>query len=195
MHRAFKPFFQTAPLAQRQPRLSQYIKAVKKHSLEETVQVVWQGILSKWFPFRQGYKWGIKGSTLSNNNMPDATVIQVCALRPNPSDSEDWAERQILLIECKRPSKDTPLGWDDTITGQFTDDLSATLNASGRLFGAVAIGTKVRFYQWDGQVLPDGELCQLHPGTFDLATNDGIQEVENMMNFIKARGWEWAAPK
>lgn len=107
-----------------------------------SVQVIWQEIVTEWFPGRHGYKWGFKSSTLANNNMPDVTVIQVSALVQNPRASQEWAKRQILLVECKRPSSDTTLGWNDTITGQFEDDLSETLNASKRLFGAVAIGKK-----------------------------------------------------
>ena len=97
-----------------------------------------------------------------------------------------------MLVECKRPSSDTPTGWDNTITGQFLDDLSQTLYASERLYGAVAIGLKVRFFQFDGTAPANQQLVQLHQGTFDMGGPNGIAQVEDMMNYIKANGWQWA---
>ncbi|RAK96807.1 uncharacterized protein BO80DRAFT_365600 [Aspergillus ibericus CBS 121593] len=119
-------------------------------------------------------------------------VIQVMAMRQNPRDSAHWAERQILLVECKRPSSDTPAGWENTIHGQFLDDLSQTLNASERIYGAVAIGSKVRFYRFDGTAPANQQLVQLHQGTIDMCAPNGIGQVESMMNYIKANGWQWA---
>ncbi|KAJ5799779.1 uncharacterized protein N7518_001847 [Penicillium psychrosexuale] len=124
--------------------------------------------------------------------MPDAMIIQVKALISNPKSSEDIMERQILLVECKRPSRDTPLGWDDTITGQFLDDLSQTLNFSERLFGAVAIGKKVKFYQFDGKAQVGQQLAPLHQGILDMDDPNGCSQVEGMMNHIKANAWQWA---
>ena len=170
------------------------LQLVQPHSLEDTVQSLWQEIVNEWFPGRHGYKWGYKAPTLANDNMPDITVIQVMIVTANPSLETGWEERQILLIECKRPSRDTPLGWGDTINSQFKDDLAQTLNASERLYGAVAIGKKVRFYRFDGRAAPDQELVQLHPGTIDMDIEGSITQVENMMNYIKATGWEWARP-
>ncbi|KAI9045252.1 uncharacterized protein KD926_009666 [Aspergillus affinis] len=126
--------------------------------------------------------------------MPDATVIQVRALVQNPRVSTEWAERQILQVKCKRPSRDTPRGWDDTISAQLHDDLSQTLNDSQRLFGAVAIGKKVRFYRFDGRAAtPSQEIIQLHQGTFDMDDPNGVAQVESMMDYIKANGWQWAS--
>lgn len=107
-------------------------------------------------------------------NMPDVTVIEVRAIVPNPHNTNDLAERQILMVECKRPSSDTPSTWDDIITGQFADDISQNLNAAERPFGAVAIGTKVRFYRFDGKAALENQLSQLHQGTFDMVSEDGI---------------------
>lgn len=181
------------PSLQLNPSFLNTLQLVKPHSLEETVQVVWQEIVTEWFPGRHGYKWGFKGSMLANNNMPDVTVIQVRALVQNPQASQEWAEHQILLVECKHPSSNTPLGWHNTITGQFEDDLSETLNTSERLFGAVAIGKKVRFYQFNGRAPHNQKVVQLHQGTFDMDTANGITQVENMMNYIKANAWQWAS--
>lgn len=164
---------------------------IKPHSLEETVQVTWQAIIATWFPVPRGYRCHPKRPCLTNNNMPDAVVIQVIALDPNPiNQDEDFAERQILLVECKRPSLDTPQEWDDTVKGQFQDDLSTNLNSSEKDFRAVAIGTKVKFYRFDGQSTSQ-PLEPLHQGTIDMATDSGITEVERMMDYIKTNAWQW----
>ncbi|KAI9929995.1 hypothetical protein ASPWEDRAFT_35244 [Aspergillus wentii DTO 134E9] len=167
------------------------LQLVKPESLEDTVQPVWQGIVLEWFLGRDGYKWDFKASTVANNNMLNVTVIQVTALAQNPLQvqSTEWTERQILLVQCKRPSSDR----DDTITSQFKDDLSQTLNSSERLFEAVAIGKKVRFYRFDGRAANNQNLVQLHQGTFDMDNPNGIVQVENMMNYVKANGWQWAS--
>ncbi|KAL3456633.1 hypothetical protein BJX64DRAFT_270331 [Aspergillus heterothallicus] len=169
------------------------LQLVKPNSLEETVQMVWQLIVTEWFPGRDGYKYSFKGPSLANGNMPDVTVIEVRAVVQNPRHTPHWAERQILLVECKRPSRDTPLGWEDTLTAQLEEDMSQTLNDSGRLFGAIAIGTKVRFYRYDGRADEGQTTTRLHQGTFDLREPAGISQVENMMNYIKAVGWQWAS--
>ncbi|OQD74647.1 hypothetical protein PENDEC_c010G00167 [Penicillium decumbens] len=119
--------------------------------------------------------------------MPYVTVIEVMTIVPNPENSEDFDERQTLLVECKRPSRDTPLEWHE---GQFEDDLTENLNASGRLFGAVAIGKKVRFYQFNGKAPAGQKLAQLHRDTIHMSTDSGIIEVERMMNYIKANAWQ-----
>lgn len=125
--------------------------------------------------------------------MPDATVIQIEEHVSSGVDSEEFAERQILLVECKRPSQDTPLGWNDTIQGQFQDDLQQTLNGSERLFGAVAIGTKLKFYRFDGHAGLGNYLSPLHQGTLDLSESGDLPEIERMLNYIKANGWQWAS--
>ncbi|GKZ81324.1 hypothetical protein AnigIFM56816_005839 [Aspergillus niger] len=169
------------------------IQLIKPHSLEETVQTLWQGIVHAWFPYEQHYKFGFKGATLANRNMPDVTVIKVMALQPNPRSSPDWAERQIMMIECKRPSYDTPNGWNDTIEGQFLDDLQQTLNHSEKLFGAVAIGTKVKFFRFDGKAPVNRMLTPLHRDTLDLKIPSQLIQVENMLDYIKTNGWQWAS--
>ncbi|KAJ6178041.1 hypothetical protein N7519_008502 [Penicillium mononematosum] len=156
------------------------LQSVKPHSLD-AVQSVWQSIVTEWFPGRHGYRPIFKGSTLANNTMPEVT-IQVWALAQNPSASQEWIERQILLVKCKCPSSNTPSCWDDTI-GQFEDEIA---KASDRLFGAVGIGKEVRFYEFDGRKPPGQRLAQLHGGSFDMGNRNGITQVENMMNYIKA---------
>lgn len=99
------------------------------------------------------------------------------------------------VVLCKRPSSDsdTLLDWDDTMQNHFLHHLSLNSNSSGteRLFGAHAIGKKVRFYRFDGKSHPDQRLAQLHQDTFDLEKANGSAQVEGMMNYIKTNAWQW----
>ena len=65
-------------------------------------------------------------------------------------------------------------------------------NDSKRLFGAVAIGKKVRFYRFDGKKPYEQQIVQLDQSTFDMGTPDGIVQVEDMMNYIMENAWQWA---
>ncbi|KAL4937342.1 hypothetical protein BDV06DRAFT_232643 [Aspergillus oleicola] len=171
--------------------------AILPTSHEEPVQNVWQIIATTYFPAAAHYRYGFKAPILSNNNMPDAIVIQIqpAQANPDPRNPNDWTERQIMLIECKRPSLDTPGGWTATTEGQFDDDCSQTLNASQRLFGAVAIGRKVVFYQFDGTVGVGGagRRVPLHPGTLDLDVQTDFVAMTQCMDQIKTQAWNWAA--
>ena len=161
------------------------LQLVKPHSPEDTVQQLWQAIVSSWFPSNEGYIWGIKGSMVTEVDMPNNTVVQVKELAQDPETSDGWSKRLILLVECKRPASDIPVAWDNTISAQCYNGLSQTNNNSGRLFGVVAIGRKASFYQFNGKALPDQQLVQLHQGTFDMSDPSGITEVDSMLNYIK----------
>ena len=126
----------------------------------------------------------------------DVNYIRVIALIPDSSElNEDgWLERDVFLVECRRPSSvtGTESNWTDTVNNQFRENLSRTLNDSKGLFGAVAIGKKVRFYRSDGKKPYEQQIVQLHQGTFDMGGPDGIVQVEDMMNYIKENAWQWA---
>ncbi|KAB8237019.1 uncharacterized protein BDW43DRAFT_308031 [Aspergillus alliaceus] len=120
--------------------------------------MVWQEIVSEWLPGREGYKWGFKDLTL---NMPDVAIIRVWALVQDPQVSDGWTECQILLIECKRPSSDTSLGWHITLPAQLGDDLSQSPSFAERRFGTISIGKKLRFYRFDGRAQTQKEWFHL----------------------------------
>ncbi|KAL4966489.1 uncharacterized protein BDV14DRAFT_198944 [Aspergillus stella-maris] len=163
---------------------------------EEAVQKVWEVVTRSYFPDDESYRTRTKSASQSNNTTPDIKIFKVTARHPDSHwrKPTEWEERQILMIECKRPSRDTLLGWDDTIMGQFFDDLEATLNASGRLFGAVAIGTKIRFYRYDGQLIPADPniLVPLHLGILDIREDADYPEIAHWMDYIKLYGYQWA---
>ncbi|RDW67300.1 uncharacterized protein DSM5745_09166 [Aspergillus mulundensis] len=173
------------------------LDAIKPNSIENSVQDLWQCIIGLYFPYDQSYRHSYKASILANNNMPDVTVIQVLATHPNADFrvAADWAERHILMIECKRPSMDTPTQWDNTIEGQFLDDLLENLNASCKIFGAVAIGKKVKFFRFDGKK-PTGhpnQLVPLHQDVIDLSDHYQFPHLAYWLDHIKGNGWQWAS--
>ncbi|KAB8271668.1 hypothetical protein BDV30DRAFT_213357 [Aspergillus minisclerotigenes] len=175
----------TTPSLQNNLGFRRVLQMVKPDSLEDTVQQLWQAIVISWFPSREGYIWSFKGPALVQNDIPNFTVIQVMKVSPNREEPEGWSEHLILLVECKRPSSDVPLSWDNTISTECHHVLSQNNNDSGQLFGIVAIGTKARFYRFGGQASSD-QLAQLHQGTFYMSEPTGIAQAESMMDYIKA---------
>ncbi|KAJ5109267.1 hypothetical protein N7456_005942 [Penicillium angulare] len=153
---------------------------IKPESLEQIVQLVPS---SRWLQI-----W-LQTPILANINDPGAVVIQVSQLKPIfPEGSVE--ERQIFLVKCKHPSRDTPLGWDETENARTFDDLSQSLNTGGRLFAAVAIGTKVRFYKFYGTAdRQDDRMSQLHRDIIDMDDPSGMVEVERMLSHVKENGW------
>ncbi|KAJ5720628.1 uncharacterized protein N7483_008562 [Penicillium malachiteum] len=96
-------------------------------------------------------------------------LFQAIKMVKGPEETSGYARRQLLIVKCKRPAADTPEIWEETVCGQFLGDISTFItNTSQRVFGAIAIGT------------------------FDLRTENGVEEVEKMLDYIKAEGWDWA---
>ncbi|KAJ5720627.1 uncharacterized protein N7483_008561 [Penicillium malachiteum] len=163
---------------------------VNPQSPEQVVQDLWTVILATWFSPDDGYMLKFKASTIATESMPDS-IIQVIGVVCNPEVSDSFIQRQVLMVECKRPSADTPKGWETAIQNQVPDDMSQNWNTSERYYSAVAIGTKVRFFKWDGGAVDNLKLCPLHQGTFDLGSADGCMQVEEMVNHVKADGLHW----
>ena len=173
------------------------VDQIKPNSTDWTIQMLWTCILGAWFPSMDGYRLSHSGpdpTNDSNSNTADAVVIQVNRLDTSQAQSlgRKFNECQIMHIKCKKPSDDTPLGWTDTRDAQLLNDLQATQNISHRLFGAVAIGTKVQFYQFDGQKASD-QLVPLHEGTLDIDDPAHNPEIERILNHIKTHAWDWAS--
>ncbi|PYH52450.1 uncharacterized protein BO96DRAFT_484951, partial [Aspergillus niger CBS 101883] len=77
--------------------------------------------------------------------------------------------------------------------GQFLDDLQQTLNHSEKVFGAVAIGTKVKVFRFDRKAPVNRMITLLHRDTLDLIIPSQLIQVENMLDYIKTNGWQWAS--
>ncbi|KAL4909675.1 hypothetical protein BDW74DRAFT_42462 [Aspergillus multicolor] len=166
---------------------------IRPTSNEEPVQNLWQIITTTYFPTIEHYRYGFKAPVLGNSNMPDIVIFQIIP-DPNPANVLSSPERQILLVECKGPKEDTVAGWTNTINGQFDDDMSENLNASRKIFGAVAIGKKVKFFSYDFNAAPGTpKRVELHQGAIDLAAAGGFAQTVAQMDAIKLNGWQWAS--
>ncbi|EAU37318.1 predicted protein [Aspergillus terreus NIH2624] len=153
-------------------RLALYL--IKPKSLVEAVQRLWQAIVGAWFPVLEGYHCAVKAQMSTNNNMPDI-ILQILALRQDPTEADGFIERCILQVKCQRPSLDTLGDWRDTTSTQFLDSLEATSYAVERLHGAVAIGKKVQFYRYDGRETHHStKLAPLHNGPIDMDDLNGL---------------------
>ncbi|KAJ9263782.1 hypothetical protein DTO195F2_2699 [Paecilomyces variotii] len=119
-----------------------------------------------------------------------AVVFQVRLRHPqvvHPNSSSDLEERQIFIVECKRPSKDTPAEWEAT-AGQLSHYCEQNLTGSTKIFGATAIGTKVKFWRYS---IPN--LTELHGGVYDLSDQSGRDNTEQSLLYIRDNGWAWTA--
>ncbi|KAJ5627221.1 hypothetical protein N7528_004648 [Penicillium herquei] len=170
---------------------------VNPQSTQQIVQDLWTVIAATWFRPENGFILKFKASAATTETMPD-TVIEVIAVLPDSEieditalpDSEilsSFIENRLLIVRCMRPSADTPEVWKETAKGPFLEDISNFLTSSSNsqtVCGVITIGTKVRFYRYDGQS-SSALLMPLHEGTFDLRTENGREEVENMLYYIK----------
>jgi len=154
-------------------------------SLEAPVQHLWNTIIPTWFPSIEGYSMATNSAHLNNNNEPDIIVTHHYKV------GVVYYGTQILLVECKPPGDAVRShGWEDTIEGQFHDDLTATLNASARLYGAVAIGKKVQFFKFDGREA--GVTKQLTEISARLDLEANAKEIEDMLNHVKQHAPMWS---
>ncbi|KAL3478288.1 hypothetical protein BJX99DRAFT_256613 [Aspergillus californicus] len=165
--------------------------AIKPGSYEEPVQDLWKAIVNTYFSWHENYRNKSTGANQANDIQPNVKVIQIMAAAadPVPQNASDWDERQILQVECKRPSVD-----DDVVTGRFVDDLIMSINASRKLYEAVAIGTKVKFFKFDGnKLLSDPDiLIELHTGKIDLTEASHFPHFAHWLDLIKREGFQWA---
>lgn len=160
--------------------------SIKAGSLEEQVQILWNGILNTWFPPSQPYRIGIKAAVLADNTVPDAVVFEIHASSNNPVSLNEIWERQIFMVECKRISEDTTTGWQSAqqqLLGYLIEN-SNPERCSG-MYGACAIGTKVVFYEW---IKSTNRLTAISP-MYDLAVPSQRHLVENSLDHVKTNGW------
>lgn len=168
------------------------LSAIEPQSKEKVVQMLWQVIINEWFPPREGYKYPIKTPVLTNDR-PDFVVLQIRAVILDPTRENQFIEHLILQIECKRPSFDTPSDWENTTDHQFLEYLEASGGDSNKMYGAVAIGKKVQFHRYDGtQGTTVQKLVPLHNEPIDFDQDGSYEQVEAMLNMIKATAWQWA---
>ncbi|KAJ9214794.1 hypothetical protein DTO166G4_3626 [Paecilomyces variotii] len=157
------------------------LSAIKPDSTEVPVSILWTNICLTFFPM-DSFKISKKETV--------AVVFQVRLRHPqvvHPNSSSDLEERQIFIVECKRPSKDTPAEWEAT-AGQLSHYCEQNLTGSTKIFGATAIGTKVKFWRYS---IPN--LTELHGGVYDLSDQSGRDNTEQSLLYIRDNGWAWTA--
>jgi hypothetical protein len=201
------------------------LSAIQPDSPASTVQMLWQLILIEYFPIREGYKFLVKSppsviSTATSNDELNIIVIRIRRRRGcmDPTDAEqetgslsnyEFDERPVVIVTCKRfaaegGQEDTSTGRKDAVPDQgwvsgdlekTTRDRSYEHDNRPALYGALAIGTKVRFYRFDDsgakaatQQQRQKESVKLHEGVLiDLGTEAGLVQAEEVMDQIKAQ--------
>ncbi|KAI9824737.1 MAG: hypothetical protein M1832_001563 [Thelocarpon impressellum] len=138
-----------------------------------------------------GYKGVFIRPNTPDEHTIDAVLYQVVPLALPLQVSTEFAERQVVMMDCKLASLDTPSAWDQVAAAQLSPDLRATSNAAGRLFGILTIERRARFFSFDAA--DDPLLTPLHEGVLDVADDAGINEVERWRAHTKQRAWEWCA--
>ncbi|PWY81765.1 hypothetical protein BO94DRAFT_536954 [Aspergillus sclerotioniger CBS 115572] len=160
------------------------LRAVTPHSTESPVSILWTNICIVFFPLASGFKFYNKQTVRHPNQEVDCVILQVSAVTSSFTDPQ---EKVIRIMQCKRPSKDTP-EWESA-RAQLAQYCEGNANRTSRIFGATAIGTKVRFWRYDHLILapliPEVDTCDFVDG------NSGYQ-AERCLEYIRGTGWDWA---
>ncbi|OAX84926.1 hypothetical protein ACJ72_00712 [Emergomyces africanus] len=106
-----------------------------------------------------------------------ATGVIQSALRTGPTVLREY---QILAVECKPPHKDTPGEWKRTKDGQLRRYLEHITSDSERIIAALAIRTKVRFWQSE-----KSNSILSHQGAYDLHYEHQRTQAEQVLLYIK----------
>ncbi|PGH26492.1 hypothetical protein AJ80_01806 [Polytolypa hystricis UAMH7299] len=146
---------------------------IKPNSDESTVQMLWETIAMEWFPPPQGYRYTIKPSS----QVASAVNIRVSARK-------GASENRIFFIHCKMPGMDREDQWDFARHIPHIPELQAALHSPAKFYAALAIGTKVKFYMFDGQLVSQ-HLRPLQARPYDLTNEQGLAATESTLGFVK----------
>lgn len=167
--------------------------AVKPDSGRHVAQTLWSVICASIFFSQDGYVSALNGPV-----MEDGTTQAIYELKSIAKEgvSGELIERQILIMEIKSASEDTPSEWRRSLDEQlvpYLDQMAS--NTNGRVYAAIAIGSRVRFWQWDGKAKIEGasKIQLLHEVAYDMHTVGGCEKVEEVLVDIKKQGWEWTS--
>jgi hypothetical protein len=121
--------------------------AIHPDSPTEVVQILWNTIISHYFPGVHAFKWLLRGAVRDDNKRPYASVFKITHATQSTTRDPRFNERLILVVECKRSQPETEDAWNSAFT-QLDGYLSANANGSTQIFGIVAIGKKARISRW-----------------------------------------------
>ena len=160
------------------------------------MQILWTTVLTTWFPTTEPYKLAFKSPLTTNDFAPDGVVIEIRFTTTSGARaghavtrSNEIQEFQIFLLELKSPDKDTVSGWASA-EDQLCQYFEINFNDCNKMFGAIGIGTKVIFVQWD-RAAPQN--CRhLHPAALDWTLPADRVKLEEQLNNVKANGWDLA---
>ncbi|KAL2867741.1 uncharacterized protein BJX67DRAFT_380685 [Aspergillus lucknowensis] len=160
------------------------LAAVKLTSDEGSVTTLWTTICAVYFPPGDGFKTAVNKPVLQDSTQPDLAVVRIVLSYVQLRGSVDLHEKQILVIECKRPSRDTPAEWSSA-TEQLRHYCENNVNASTRILAATAIGRKVKFWRYDApSLLPLSNVL-------DLSETQSQNEAIRMLNYVRNTGYAW----
>ncbi|PYI29934.1 hypothetical protein BP00DRAFT_399707 [Aspergillus indologenus CBS 114.80] len=169
------------------------LTAIKPNSGEAPVFVLWNTLCATYFPPGEGLKTAVGRPALRDDTEPDLAVITIWSARRNLNVSEDLHENQVLFIECKRPSRDTPVEWASA-SEQLAHYCRSNANVSRRFLAATAIGTKVKFWRYDApssQLESDVPALSSISGVLDLSEGHGQTEAIQVLAYVRNEGVNW----
>jgi len=170
------------------PGVKRYLEIINDNSQEFMVDAIWNGVLNYYFPPTE--PWVVAPKPGRNEQLPDYVVIKILT---NPD-----KELDIMVLENKRP--DETQSHDDIAFTQLTEYCFECCEISSlqKMYGAVSIGTHVKFYVYDKNgrhphrgdrgapatlVVPDRYRNPVG-GVYDLRVNN--HEIEYLLQYIKA---------
>ncbi|PWY81766.1 hypothetical protein BO94DRAFT_548028 [Aspergillus sclerotioniger CBS 115572] len=162
------------------------------HSIPQTstdVRILWSTICTQYFPsprFIQSIEKQVTVDTVLSHegSFFECLVVRSCNAEV-PDDSKDIP---IFVIVYKDASQDTQVGWTQATT-QMLEYCRESLSGDKRVYGAVAIGTKVRLFCCSYPVINPSIEDDFELKLEDDADRRGLEEV---LKVIRRRGRKWA---
>lgn len=164
--------------------------AVGPDSPKDPVQMMWQVITGTIFPPMEGYICGLSDGAPSRGDHLGVIVFQVKRTDDNQTGDYDGHERQIFVVECKAANLDSSDEWNITENGRLSNYMGSIAASWGNAYCAIAIGTKVRFFEWSPRTL----FNPMHPSPLNLIMESERDAIEEYLQTIKINGWDFAQP-
>ncbi|KAL1970015.1 hypothetical protein VTN77DRAFT_6420 [Rasamsonia byssochlamydoides] len=184
--------------------------AIEHDSSEVPVSILWTNLCATFFPTQSGFRLASKESIISQDGTePNRIVLQIKMTFSRFSQvhtPSDFEEKQIFIVDCRRPDRDTPPEWRSAARQlQLYCERNVDKNGTKRIFAATAIGIGVKFWKYDASPpsssepsdsdkapQPRAHLTPLHDRIINLLQASGRDEAEKWLRYVVANGWAWA---
>ncbi|KAK2757004.1 hypothetical protein FQN54_004972 [Arachnomyces sp. PD_36] len=173
--------------------------------IANALRTLWMALITRSFPSREGFKWGYfpyGPASAGRGGRSGVYVVHVKLLDDGSgsgsgSEGVRFEERVVLRVNCLVEEPLLLAGDGDGDGNEGSEEKkwpeASALDDGEALFGAVAIGTGVRFYSRGdsgrgGGAVEGGEervVKYLHDGVLDLGGEEGRGEVEGWMGFVR----------